>query len=168
VYISAPRENRFFIDCVKAVVEEAGDKWYYPPDEFRDLDNKQILDKVKKELWLSHLVMMDVSMKLHNGECYPNSGVMIEFGLLINDSRKGLDYAYLFCNDSTERNDLPPMIPRVEVESYSEGEANRESFKKIIRQALEGFHRKIPERLQQALGAKVALTELLKGDTQLT
>lgn len=157
----------FFIECVKEVIEERDDKWFYPPDEFRDLDNKQILDKVKKELRLSHLVLMDVSMKCFGDECYPNSGVMIEFGLLMNDPKKGLDYTYFFCDEPTRRNDLPPMIPRVEIERYSENEENRENFKKIVRQALEDFDRKVPQRLDQALGAKVVLERLLKSDTQL-
>lgn len=160
VFISAPRHKRFFIVCVKEVVEERGDKWFYPPDEFRDLNDKQILDKVQRELWLSNLVLMDVSMKCYSGECYPNSGVMAEFGLLINDSRKGVEYAYFFCDESTERNDLPPMIPRVEVEQYSEGEENKENFKKVIRQALDDFLRRSPEREQQAREAKVALERL--------
>lgn len=160
VYISAPRHKRFFIECVKEVVEERGDKWFYPPDESRDLDNKQILDKVMKELWLSNLVLMDVSMKCFDGECYPNSGVMIEFGLLMNDLRKGLEYVYFFCDELTERNNLPPMIPRVEVESYKEKGEYKENLKKILRQALEDFERKAPDREQQAREAKVALEKL--------
>lgn len=167
VYISAPRDKRFFIECVKAVVEERNDKWFYPPDESRDLDDKQILDKAMKELWLSNLVLMDVSMECFNDKCYPNSGVMIEFGLVMNDSRKeGLGNVYLFCDEATERSRLPPMIPRVEVEQYSESEGNRENFKKIIRHAIEDFERKLPERLQQALDEKVALSRLLMSDTR--
>jgi len=160
VYISAPRDKRFFIECAQEVAEGRGDKWFYPPDEFRDLDNVQILDKVMKELWLSNLVLMDVSMKHFNDEFYPNSGVMIEFGLLMNDTRKGLDYVYLFCDENTERNNLPPMIPRVEVEKYSEGEENEENFKKTILQALQDFERKAPDREQQAREAKIALQSL--------
>lgn len=160
VFVSAPRQKRFFIDCVKEVVDERSDRWFYPPDEFRDLDDKQILDKVKRELRDSNLVLMDVSMKSCDDESYPNSGVMIEFGLVVNDPRKGIDFAYFFCDETTERNDLPPMIPRVDVEQYSEDEENRENFKKIIRQALEDFERKAPDKLQKALGAQFALQML--------
>ena len=53
------------------------------------------------------------------------------------------------------------MIPRVEVEQYSENEENRENFKKIIRQALEDFQKIVPERLQKALQTKDALMRLL-------
>jgi len=42
-----------------------------------------------RELKLSNLVLMDVIMKSYGGESYPNSGVMIEFGLLMNDRTKG-------------------------------------------------------------------------------
>lgn len=160
VYISAPREKRFFINCIKEVVAKRGDKWFYPPDEARDLDDKQILEKVTRELVLSNLVLMDVSMRVFNGQCYPNSGVMIEFGLLMNDRTKGLDYAYLFCDETTERNDLPPMIPRIEVEQYLDKKENEEDFKKVILQRVEDFERKAPDRLQKALGEKHALEEL--------
>lgn len=167
VYISAPREKRFFIECVKEVVGERGDKWFYPPDESRDLDDKQILDKVMRELWFSNLLLMDVSMKCFDNECYPNLGVMIEFGLLMNASGKeGLGNVYLFCDDRTDRNKLPPMIPRVEVEQYSENEENRENFKKVIQSRLEDFQRKIPERLQKALETKDALAKLLRVHTE--
>jgi hypothetical protein len=167
VYISAPREKRFFIECVKEIIEQRGDKWFYPPDESRDLDDKQILDKVMKELWFSNLVLMDVSMKCFDDKCYPNSGVMIEFGLLMNASGKeGIHDAYLFCDDRTDRSRLPPMIPRVEVEQYSENEENRENFKKIIQSRLEDFQGKIPERYKKALEAKDALATLLGVHTE--
>jgi hypothetical protein len=145
---------------VKEVVEGRNDKWFYPPDEFRDLDDKQILEKVMRELSLSNLVLMDVSMKSYDGECYPNSGVMIELGLLMNDHTKGLGYVYFFCDEKTERNDLPPMIPRVDVQQYTENANNREDFKKIILHALEDFERKAPDRLQQALGVRFAIEAL--------
>lgn len=162
VFISAPNEKRFFIECAKEVITEQGDKWYYPPDEFRDLDDKQILEKVVRELWFSNLVLMDVSTKDFDGKCYPNSGVMIEFGLLINDSRKGLSHVYLFCDENTDKNKLPPMIPRVQVDSYQDNPENKENFKETLRQALKDFLKKAPERLQKSREREDALERLVE------
>lgn len=161
VFISAPRQKRFFIENVIEVLKERKDKWFYPPDEFRDLDDRQILDKVKRKLRQSNLVLMDVSMKCFNGECYPNSGVMIEFGLLVRDPSIGLESAYFFCDETTDRDHLPPMIPRVEVEQYTEREDNRENLTKKIRQALEEFDRTAPERLRRIQNAKAAAIDLV-------
>lgn len=154
VFISAPREKRFFIRCVKEVAEERCDKSVYPPDSFRNLDDKQILEKVIRELRSSHLVLMDLSMKNLNGVWYPNSGVMIEFGLLLRDPTKGLSSAYFFCDESTGRSHIPPMIPRIEVQQYTEGDQKK--FKQTIRTCLEDFEKKAPERLRLALEAQTA------------
>lgn len=162
VYISAPRQKRFFIECVKGVVEEKRGTWFYPPDKFRDLDDKQILKKVMREMRKAHVVLMDVSMKNVDDEWYPNSGVMIEFGLLMRDPTKGLGSAYIFCDETTDRDHLPPMIPRVQVDQYSE---NEEDFKETVRCALEAFGRKVLDREQQArerAGALERLYELSK------
>ena len=153
VYISAPRQKTFFIRCVREVAEKRGDKSIYPPDVFRDLDDKQILEKVMRELRDSHLIVMDVSMRNFNGEWYPSSGVMMELGVIVEDPTKGLNSVYFFCDELTDRHHLPPMIPRIEVQKYSE---NDENLKKLLRKALDGFERKAPERLRQALKAQTA------------
>jgi len=164
VYISAPREKTFFIRCVKGVADDRGDEWVYPPDSFRDLNDKQILEKVIRKLRASHLVLMDISMNNLDGEWRPNSGVMVEFGILVRDPTKGLSSAYFFCDESTDRHHLPSMIPRIEVQKYTE---NDESLKEIIRTCLEAFERKAPERLRLALEAQVA-AETMYGTMKAT
>lgn len=106
-----------------------------------------------RELKASHLVLMDVSMENLDGEWYPNPGVMIELGLLVKDPSKGLDSIYFFCDESTDRQRLPPMIPRVEVQEYAE---NDERFEDIVRASLEAFEKQAPEKLRLALEAQAA------------
>lgn len=83
-----------------------------------------------RELKLSNLVLMDVSMKSYGGESYPNSGVMIEFGLLMNDRTKSLEYVYFFCDERTERNNLPFMIPRVDLQPHRDNANTMRVFQK--------------------------------------
>lgn len=158
IFISAPRGKRTFIDCVNSVAQERGDRTIYPPDEFRDLRDRQLLEKAMREVRTSHLVLMDVSMENLGEKWYPNSGVMIEFGLVMNDPTKGIECVYMFCDQDTERDHLPPMIPRVEVTQYSEN--NEDELKGFIRTALQEYGEAVPERLRQALLVKHA-TEIL-------
>ena len=152
IFISAPREKEKFIKCVKEVAHERNDEVIFCPDQFRELRDKQLLDKVIRELETSHLVLMDVSMKKFDDEWYPNPGVMIEFGLVVKDITKGLGFVYMFCDQNTDRNQLPPLIPRIEVIQYSED--NEDELKNLIRTALQKFEKDVPEMLRQALQAK--------------
>jgi|YelNatPaOPRAMG01_1025707.scaffolds.fasta_scaffold26291_5 hypothetical protein len=155
IFISAPREKEKFIKCVKEVAHERNDEVIFCPDQFRELRDKQLLDKVIRELETSHLVLMDVSMKKFDDEWYPNPGVMIEFGLVVKDITKGLGFVYMFCDQNTDRNQLPPLIPRIEVIQYSED--NEDELKNLIRTALQKFEKDVPEMLRQALQAKGAI-----------
>lgn len=155
IFISAPKEKQKFIKCVKEVAQERNDEVVFCPDKFRDLRDKQLLDKVMRELETSHLVLMDVSMKKFDSEWYPNPGVMIEFGLVVKDLAKGLGFVYMFCDQNTDRNQLPPLIPRVEVIQYSED--NEDELKDFVRKALQKFEKDVPEMLRQALQAKGAI-----------
>lgn len=157
VYISSASQKTFFISCVKEVAEKRGDEPIYTPDIVRDLDDVQILEKVKRELRASHVILMDVSMKNIDNKWYPNPGVMIEFGLAVKDPTKGLSSVYFFCDESTDRHQLPPMIPRIEVQKYSE---NDDNLKKFIEKSLDDFEGKAFERLHRALEAQ-AVAEMM-------
>jgi hypothetical protein len=85
---------------------------------------------------------MDLTMEHLDDHWYANSGVLIEYGLLVG--RKSLKYVFMFCEESTDRDRLPPLIPRTEVTTYSP--EDRDGLKKLIRGAIEQFKRESPER----------------------
>lgn len=158
IFISAPRKKEVFRKTVEAIAQEKGHSTIYCPEQFRNLKNKQLSDKVIRELKTSHLVFMDVSMKKSGKEWFPNSGVLIEFGLAMNDPTKGLDFIYFFCDKDTDKNHLPPLIPRVEVTEYSE--KDEDALKDDIREALRNYEKDLPERLRRAklraIGTEIA------------
>lgn len=142
IFISASSEQSFFVECVREVANERHDDVVFCPEKFRDLRDKTLLDKVFRELNTSHLVLMDLTMNQCTDEFYANSGVLVEYGLLI--AMKSLEYIFMFCEESTDRDRLPPLIPRTEVTPYSTDD--REVFKEMIRKAIEQFEREAPER----------------------
>jgi len=160
IFISAPKDKKFFIECVEAVAKARNDEWIYCPDRFRKLKDLQLLKEVMRELTDAHIVLMDLSMKKFGDEWYPNSGVMIEFGLLMKDTTKGLGFVYMFCDDKTKRDNLPPMVPRVKVQQYSEN--HPEALKQMVSKALEEFLRESPERERKLLEVYGATTTLVK------
>lgn len=164
MFISAGKRKEIFVKCVEEVAQERGDSSVFCPTKFRDLIDKQLLDKILRELDSSHLILMDVSMEKIGESWHPNAGVMVEFGLVVKDLTKGLEFIYMFCDQATERNQLPPMIPRVEVQQYDETKIDE--LKEFIRQAVQKYERAVPERLRQALQAKGAsqiMYEIAKG-----
>lgn len=161
IFISAPSEKKVFRKCVEEATGSRKDEWVYCPEKFRKLKDMQLLEEVMRELGESHIILMDLSMKkFGSDEWYPNSGVMIEFGLIVEDPTKGLGFVYMFCDDKTERDHLPPMIPRVKVQQYSENEP--EKLKQMIDKALEDFLSESPERERKLREAYVATTALVK------
>jgi hypothetical protein len=152
MFISADMRKEIFVKCVEEIAQERGDTSVFCPTKFRELRDKQLLDKVIRELDSSHLVLMDVSMEKIGENWYPNAGVLVEFGLIVKDLTKGLDFVYMFCDQTTERTQLPPIIPRTEVQKYDESKINE--LKEFIRQAVHKYEQGVPERLRQALQAK--------------
>ena len=149
-----------FVRCVESVAQEKHNSTVFCPTQFRELADKQLLDKIMRELETAHLVMMDVSMEKIGEYWFPDAGVMIEFGLVVKDPSKGLEFLYMFCDQVTERNHLPPMIPRLEITKYDE--QKEDELKNYIRLALEKFERAVPEKLRQALQAKAATQIMLQ------
>lgn len=154
MFISADKRKEVFVKCVEEVAQERGDSSIFCPTKFRELMDIQLLDKVLRELNSSHLVLMDVSMEKIGENWYPNAGVMVEFGLIVKDLTKGLEFVYMFCDQATERTQLPPIIPRTEVQKYDETKIDE--LKESIRQAVHKYEQAVPERLRQALQAKGA------------
>jgi hypothetical protein len=165
IFISAAIEQTFFVECIKEVATERHDDVVFCPEKFRDLRDKTLLDKVTREMDESHLVLMDLTITQHNEEWFVNSGVLIEYGLFVGT--KGLEYGFMFCEESTDRDRLPPLIPRTEVTPYST--QDREGFKKVVKEAIEKFERDAPERERRIYRVANATRTLLRdylGDTR--
>lgn len=161
IFLSAPKGRKAFRKCVEEVARARNDECIYCPEKLRQLKDAQLLEEVKRELVESHIVLMDLSMRKFEGdEWYPNSGVMIEFGLVMNDPKKGLGHVHLFCDKDTQRDHLPPMIPRAKVQEYSED--SPEELKTIINKLLDDFLNEAPERERKLLEAYTATTALIK------
>lgn len=157
IFISAPSEQTVFLECIKEVADERHDDVVFCPEKFRTLRDRTLLDKVYREMDESHLILMDLTMKKINPEWYANSGVLIEYGLLVGI--KSLEYVYMFCEEATDRDHLPPLIPRTEVKSYSTND--RDGLKKRIREAIEKFEREAPERERRVMREANASKTLL-------
>lgn len=158
IFISAPSEQIFFIECIREVASERNDDVVFCPEDFRNLRDRTLLDKVYREMDSSHLILMDLTMVKKDDKWYANSGVLIEYGLLVGI--KSLEYVFMFCEESTDRDRFPPLIPRTEVNSYSTDD--RDGFKKLIRQAIERFEREAPERERRIMGIVNASRTLVR------
>ena len=158
IFISASSNSRVFIDAIREVALARGDPPpFFCPDLYRYPEETDLLRKVLGRLDDSHLVLMDVSMTMCDDQYVVNQGVLIEFGLCIY--WRGLQYVYLFCDENTDRMQLPPLMPRVDVQQYNSNDP--ESIRDLVRNVLATFERELPERERRFQRQSFAALNLL-------
>lgn len=143
VFISSDSFHNFFIDKVTEVIEKKSQQLFnlasarikriYPPSQRGRATQTGLLEKISK-IKEADLVIMNITPLEIDGQFFVNSGVLIEYGILVGLDE--LNKLSIFCEERYPLETLSPLFHGRDIQSFATDD-NGEQLKERVRPIIE-------------------------------